>query len=162
MIQNNKKYPDFFVVLFFLLVFVFSLIALFDYYYNIRPKTWTDHLITCPQCKGSGEYPSDVNKTIFDAKMTLYLNHHLNVNKCKDCIKVENDDSYVYCEEVNKTYQLFVQEYAAAGKDIRMSVCHECLGSGQFSVMKKDRTYYTQEQYDREFEKRKLKNNRRN
>ena len=39
-------------------------------------------LITCNQCKGSGEYPTDVNKLMMDASLALFINHHLMVDKC--------------------------------------------------------------------------------
>ena len=111
-------------------------------------------LIVCHQCKGSGEYPTDVNKLMMDASLTLFINHHLMVDKCDKCVKLPYGDGYDYCDTVQNKYQILVQEYAAAGPKIDMAACEECMGMGTFSS--KDLTtgkWITQEEYDEKHNK---------
>jgi len=107
-------------------------------------------LITCNQCKGSGEYPTDVNKLMMDASLALFINHHLMVDKCEKCVKLPYGDGYDYCDIVQNKYKILLQEYAAAGPKIDMAACDKCMGMGQFTTMKKDGSYMTQEEYDKE------------
>lgn len=106
-------------------------------------------LITCRQCKGSGEYPTDINKLMMEASITLFVNKHLMVDRCKDCVKLPNNKGYKYCEIVDKQYQTLVKEYEAAGPKIDMAACDKCMGMGRFTCQKKDGSYMTQEEYDR-------------
>jgi hypothetical protein len=115
--------------------------------YNEKYKK---HLITCNQCKGSGEYPTDVNKLMMDASLALFINHHLMVDKCEKCVKLPYGNAYEYCETVESKYQILLKEYAAAGPKIDMASCEKCMGMGQFTTMKKDGSYMTQEEYDQE------------
>ena len=155
-----KQIIDSLTILFFLalIVVLFSPILPYDKYnlydylkaqrlqsYNQKYKK---HLITCNQCKGSGEYPTDINKLMMDASLALYLNHHLMVDKCEKCVKLPNGDGYEYCQAANDYYQTLVKEYAAAGPKIDMAACEQCMGMGQFTTMKKDGSYMTQEEYD--------------
>ena len=155
-----KQIIDSLTILFFLalIVVLFSPILpydkynLYDYLKAQRLQSYNQkhekHLITCNQCKGSGEYPTDINKLMTDASLALYLNHHLMVNKCEKCVKLPNSDSYEYCQAVNDYHQTLVKEYAAAGPKIDMAACEQCMGMGQFTTMKKDGSYMTQEEYD--------------
>ena len=107
-------------------------------------------LITCNQCKGSGEYPTDVNKLMMDASLALFINHHLMVDKCDKCVKLPYGDGYDYCDIVQNKYKILLQEYGAAGPKIDMAACEKCMGMGQFTTVKKDGSYMTQEEYDQE------------
>jgi hypothetical protein len=104
--------------------------------------------IICRQCKGSGEYPTDVNKLMMDAKLALFINKHLNVDKCSKCVKMPYGDVYDYCDVVNDKYRILVQEYANAGPKIEMASCDKCMGMGQFTSQKPDGSYMTQEEYN--------------
>ena len=125
---------------------------LYDYLKAQRLQSYNQkyekHLITCNQCKGSGEYPTDINKLMMDASLALYLNHHLMVDKCEKCVKLPNGDGYEYCQAANDYYQTLVKGYAAAGPKIDMAACEQCMGMGQFTTTKKDGSYMTQEEYD--------------
>ena len=155
-----KQIIDSLTILFFLalIVVLFSPILpydkynLYDYLKAQRLQSYNQkhekHLITCNQCKGSGEYPTDINKLMTDASLALYLNHHLMVDKCEKCVKLPNGDGYEYCQAANDYYQTLVKEYAAAGPKIDMAACEQCMGMGQFTTMKKDGSYMTQEEYD--------------
>lgn len=106
-------------------------------------------LIVCSVCKGKGEKPTDVNKLMMDASLALFINHHLNVDKCDKCVKLPYGDAYDYCKTVQDRYQILVQEYGAAGPKISMAACEECMGMGTFSS--KDLTtgkWITQEEHD--------------
>jgi hypothetical protein len=111
-------------------------------------------LIVCSFCKGNGETPTDVNKLMMDAKMALFLNHHLMVDKCEKCVKLPNDNQYEYCDTVENKYQTLLEEYDAAGPKISMAACSECMGMGTFSSQ--DLTtgqWITQEEYDEKHNK---------
>lgn len=106
-------------------------------------------LIVCSSCKGKGEKPTDVNKLMMDAKLALFINHHLNVDKCNKCVKLPYGGAYDYCNTVQARYTILLQEYGAAGPKISMASCEECMGMGTFSS--KDLTtgkWITQEEYD--------------
>ena len=155
-----KQIIDSLTILFFLalIVVLFSPILpydkynLYDYLKAQRLQSYNQkhekHLITCNQCKGSGEYPTDINKLMMDASLALYLNHHLMVDKCEKCVKLPNDDGYEYCQAANDYYQTFLKEYSAAGPKIDMAACEKCMGMGQFTTVKKDGSYMTQEEYN--------------
>jgi len=111
-------------------------------------------LITCNQCKGSGEYPTDVNKLMMDASLALFINHHLMVDKCEKCVKLPYGNSYEYCDTVESKYSALLKEYAAAGPKIDMAACEKCMGMGTFSS--KDLStnkWITQEEYDEKHNK---------
>ena len=116
-------------------------------YYN--QKQFEKNKIICPQCRGSGKYPTDVNKLMMDASLVLFINKHLMVDKCKKCVKLEGD-SYNYCDVVNDRYKILLQEYGAAGPKIQMTDCDNCMGMGSFTIQNKDGSYMTQEKYDEE------------
>lgn len=118
-------------------------------YYQQR---FEKHKIICTQCKGSGEYPTDVNKLMMDAKMQLFVNKHFTVDKCQKCVKLE-DDGYSYCQTVNDYYQTLVKEYDSVGPKIQMTACGQCMGMGQFTCQNKDGSYMTQEEYDQKHQK---------
>ena len=108
-------------------------------------------IIVCGQCKGSGEHPTDINKLMMEASLALYINHHLMVDKCKKCARLESG-SYVYCDKVNDRYTVLLKEYAAAGPKIDLAACSKCMGMGRFSCKKADGSYQTQEEYNKEYE----------
>lgn len=111
-------------------------------------------LIVCSVCKGKGEKPTDVNKLMMDASLALFINHHLNVDKCDKCVKLPYGDAYDYCKTVQDRYQILVQEYGAAGPKISMAACEECMGMGTFSS--KDLTtgkWIIQEEHDEKHKK---------
>ena len=116
---------------------------------NIQKLSEEPPLIVCSFCKGTGERPTDVNKLMMDAKLALFINHHLNVDKCTKCVKMPYGDAYDYCDTVQDKYKIFVQEYADAGPKIDMAACDKCMGMGTFSS--KDLStgkWITQEEYD--------------
>jgi hypothetical protein len=89
--------------------------------------------IVCSFCKGKGERPTDINKLMMDASLALFINHHLNVDKCSKCVKLPYGDAYDYCDVVNDKYRILVQEYANAGPKIEKATCDKCMGMGTFS-----------------------------
>lgn len=106
-------------------------------------------VIVCKFCKGKGQKPTDVNKLMMDAKLALFINHHLNVDKCTKCVKLPYGDAYDYCDTVQNKYKILVQEYADAGPKIDMASCEKCMGMGIFSS--KDLgtgKWITQEEYN--------------
>lgn len=106
-------------------------------------------LIVCSSCKGKGEKHTDVNKLMMDASLALFVNHHLNVDKCEKCVKLPYGNAYEYCETVESKYQTLLKEYAAAGPKIDMAACEQCMGMGTFSS--KDLTtgkWITQKEHD--------------
>ena len=160
--MNKKPMIDSLTALFFLalMVVLFSPILpwdkynLYDYLKAQRlqshNKKYKKHLITCNQCKGSGEYPTDINKLMMDASLALFINHHLMVDKCEKCVKLPYGDGYDYCDIIQNKYKILLQEYGAAGPKIDMAACEKCMGMGQFTTVKKDGSYVTQEEYDQE------------
>lgn len=159
MIENNdiKLWQKIFLTCS-IVVFIFSFFLsdrynLYDYLktkpiqsYNEKHK---EHLISCLYCKGAGERIEDVNKTMFLAKTQLYLNKHLNIDKCEKCVKLEDSDGYDYCSEAKTQYEIFVKEYAAAGPNMIKTGCSECLGAGKFTIFdRKNNRYLTQEEYE--------------
>jgi len=106
-------------------------------------------LLTCIYCQGTGERVEDVNRIIFLAKTQLYLNKHLAIDKCQNCVKLENGDCYIYCDEAEQQYQIFLKEYGAAGPKMEKTSCGECMGMGQFSSFDiKTQKYLTQKEYE--------------
>lgn len=106
-------------------------------------------VIVCGFCKGKGQKPTDVNKLMMDAGLALFINHHLNVDKCDKCVKLPYGNAYEYCETVESRYQTLLKEYAVAGPKIEMATCDKCMGMGTFSS--KDLStgkWITQEEYD--------------
>ena len=111
-------------------------------------------LIKCYQCKGTGEYPTDINKLMMDVNLTLFINQHLMVEKCEKCVKLPNGDGYEYCNTVESKYKILLKEYDAAEPKIDMATCKECMGMGTFSS--KDLStgkWITQEEYDAKYTK---------
>lgn len=111
-------------------------------------------IIVCGFCKGKGETLTDVNKLMMDASLALFINHHLNVDKCEKCVKLPYGDAYEYCDTVESKYQILLQEYAAVGSKKSMTACSECMGMGTFSS--KDLStgkWITQEEYDEKHKK---------
>ena len=121
---------------------------------NIQKLSEEPPLIVCSFCKGTGERPTDINKLMMDAGLALFINHHLNVDKCKKCVKLPYGDAYDYCETVQNKYRILLQEYGAAGPKIEMATCDKCMGMGTFSS--KDLStgkWITQEEYDEKHKK---------
>jgi hypothetical protein len=149
---DNQKAQDMTVTLILfgvvIVLTVFSMFILNPIHKKNIQKLSEPPLITCNQCKGSGEYPTDINKLMMDASLALYLNHHLMVDRCEKCVKLPNGDGYEYCETVESKYQTLLKEYGAAGTNIDMAACEKCMGMGQFTSVKKDGSYMTQEEYD--------------
>ena len=111
-------------------------------------------VIVCKFCKGKGEKPTDVNKLMMNAKLALFINHHLNVDKCEECVKLPYGNAYEYCDTVQEKHQTLLKEYASAGPKIEMATCDKCMGMGTFSS--KDLStnkWITQEEYDEQHKK---------
>jgi len=156
--MNSIKTYDYLLIvtaiLFICSFFIPNKYNLYDYlkskrlqFYNEKYK---EHFISCIYCKGTGERVEDVNRIIFMAKVQLYLNKHLAVDKCQKCIKLKESDSYIYCDEANDQYEIFLKEYGAAGPKMEKTSCGECLGMGQFSSFDmKTGKYLTQEEYEK-------------
>ena len=151
---DNQKAQDMTVTLILfgvvIVLTVFSMFILNPIHKKNIQKLSEPPLITCNQCKGSGEYPTDVNKLMMDASLALFINHHLMVDKCEKCVKLPYGDGYDYCDIVQNKYKILLQEYGAAGPKIDMAACEKCMGMGQFTTVKKDGSYMTQEEYDKE------------
>lgn len=123
---------------------------LYDYLKAKRLESYyKKHLISCIYCEGTGERVEDVNKIMFDAKMALWLNKHLMVDRCPKCVKLPYGEHYDYCDSVNSHYQILLQEYGAAGPKMSKTICGHCMGMGQFTSKKADGTYLTQEEYEK-------------
>ena len=108
-------------------------------------------LLTCIYCKGTGERVEDVNRIMFLAKTQLYLNKHLAIDKCEKCVKIPETGSYIYCDEANNQYSVFLKEYGAVGPKMEKTICGECMGAGQFQILTKNpktNQWYTQEDYE--------------
>jgi hypothetical protein len=108
-------------------------------------------LLTCIYCKGTGERVEDVNRIMFLAKTQLYLNKHLTIDKCEKCVKIPETGSYIYCDEANNQYSVFLKEYGAVGPKMEKTICGECMGGGQFKILTKNpktNQWYTQEDYE--------------
>jgi hypothetical protein len=126
---------------------------LYDYLKSIRLQSYNEKhkeiFIKCLYCKGTGEREEDTNRTMFLAKVALYLNKHLMVDKCNKCEKLSDSDKYFYCDEAEKQYQIFLQEYGAAGPKVEKTGCSKCLGMGTFSSFDiEQKKYLTQEEYE--------------
>jgi len=171
-IVNTKIEPyQQFLIVFAIILFVLSFFIpekynLYDYLKAKRLESYNQKhkevFITCIYCKGTGEREEDVNKIIFDAKMALWLNKHLMVDRCKKCVKLPYGEHYDYCDNVNSQYKIFLQEYGAAGPKIEKTTCGECLGMGQFSSFDmKEQRYLTQKEYE-ERERQKLNKENKN
>lgn len=111
-------------------------------------------IIVCGFCKGKGQKPTDVNKLMMDAGLALFINHHLNVDKCDQCVKLTYGDAYDYCDTVQNKYKILLKEYTAAGPKIDMAACDKCMGMGTFSSkdLSTDK-WITQEEYDEKHKK---------
>ena len=151
---DNQKAQDMTVTLILfgvvIVLTVFSMFILNPIHKKNIQKLSEPPLITCNQCKGSGEYPTDINKLMMDASLALFINHHLMVDKCEKCVKLPYGDGYDYCDIVQNKYKILLKEYGAAGPKIDMAACEKCMGMGQFTTRKKDGSYMTQEEYDKE------------
>jgi hypothetical protein len=115
-------------------------------------------LLTCIYCKGTGERVEDVNKLMFIAKVQLYFNKHMMVDKCEKCVRLPNDE-YDYCDEVKEKYDGFFKDYEKEGSKFEKTMCGECMGGGQFQILTKNpktNQWYTQEDYE---ENERAKNN---
>jgi hypothetical protein len=83
--------------------------------------------------------------------MSLWLNKHLNSDKCPNCVKPDYSEQYQYCDEVDKQYQIFTKEYEELGPKFQNTICGECMGGGQFKILIKNpetNNWYTQEDYE--------------
>jgi hypothetical protein len=152
----KNRGPDGFglVLMFLILCFIgFVVIVIDPVHKKSIEKLSEPPLITCRQCKGTGEYPTDINKLMMDASLVLFINKHLMVDKCKKCVKLPHCDGYEYCDTVESKYKILLKEYAAAGPNIDIAACSECMGMGRFTCQRKDGTYKTQKEYDAEHTK---------
>ena len=107
-------------------------------------------LLTCIYCKGTGERIEDVNKLMFMAKIQLYFNKHMVVDKCEKCVKLPNGE-YDYCDEVKEKYDSFFKDYEKEGSKFEKTMCGKCMGAGQFQILSKNpktNKWYTQEDYE--------------
>jgi hypothetical protein len=128
-----------------IILFILPLCLLF-YFRTVGKKIEQQEIfITCIYCKGTGEREEDTNAIMRDAKMALWLNHHLMSEKCKDCDSTQNK----YCIKVDNQYAIFMEEYKKEGSKIQKTSCGECIGMGQFSSFDiKEQRYITQEEYE--------------
>lgn len=150
--KNND--PDGLVLMVLILCFiVFVAIVIDPVHKKSIEKLSEPPLITCRQCKGTGEYPTDINKLMMDASLALFINKHLMVDKCEKCVKLPHGNGYEYCDTVESKYKILLKEYAAAGPNIDIAACSECMGMGRFTCQRKDGTYKTQKEYDTEHTK---------
>jgi hypothetical protein len=122
---------------------------LYDYLKRKRLQSYNEKykeiFVSCIYCKGTGEREEDINAIMRDAKMALWLNHHLMSEKCKDCDSTQNK----YCTKVDTQYNIFMKEYKKEGPNIQKTSCSECMGMGQFSSFDmKEQRYLTQEEYE--------------
>ena len=141
------------IILFVLSFFIPDKYNLYDYLKAKRLESYNQKhkeiFITCIYCKGLGERIEDINRTMFMAKVQLYLNKHLAIDKCTKCEKLPHGDGYAYCDAANEQYKIFLQEYGAAGPKMEKTSCSECMGMGQFSSFDiKEQRYITQEEYE--------------
>lgn len=120
---------------------------------HLYEQRFQKNKIVCFQCKGKGEYPTDINKLMMDAKLALFINKHLMVDRCKKCVKLPHGDTYDFCETVQDRYQILLQEYGAVGPKIDMAACDKCMGAGEFTIRNPDGSYVTQKEYDEEHKK---------
>ena len=151
------------IILFVLSFFIPDKYNLYDYLKSKRLELYNqkqkEHFITCIYCNGTGEREEDVNLIMRDAKMALWLNKHLMVDRCKKCVRLPYGEHYDYCDTVNSQYQIFLQEYGAAGPKIEKTTCGECLGMGQFSSFDiKEQRYLTQKEYEEREREKQAKN----
>ena len=154
MSENNFDIRPTIIVLGTVIGLLFCILVLNPIHKKNITKLSEPPLITCIQCKGSGEYPTDINKLMMDASLALFVNHHLIVDKCEKCVKLPYGNAYEYCETVESKYQTLLKEYAASGPKIDMAACDKCMGMGTFSS--KDLTtgkWITQEEYDEKHKK---------
>ena len=159
--MSKKEIIDTLIVLFSLalIVVLFSPILpwnkynLYDYLKSIRLQSYNEKnkeiFIKCVYCKGTGERYEDVNKLLYDAKMALWFNKHLMIDKCTQCIKLPYGSGYDYCETAENQYLIYTQEYGAAGPKMEKTRCSKCMGMGSFSSFDmKTGKYLTQEEYE--------------
>jgi hypothetical protein len=107
-------------------------------------------LLTCIYCKGTGERVEDVNKLMFMAKIQLYFNKHMMVDKCEKCVRLPNGE-YDYCDEVKEKYDSSFKDYEKEGSKFEKTMCGKCMGAGQFQILSKNpktNQWYTQEDYE--------------
>lgn len=158
------------------LIVLFSLVLIVALYFIIPPDKYNlydylkakslesynqEHkppLLTCIYCKGAGERVEDINQLMFMAKVQLYFNKHMMVDKCEKCIRLPNGE-YDYCDEVKEKYDSFFKDYEKEGSKFEKTMCGKCMGAGQFQILTKNpktNQWYTQEDYE---EDERAKNN---
>jgi hypothetical protein len=87
---------------------------------------------------------------MFMAKIQLYFNKHMMVDKCEKCVKLPNG-VYDYCDEVKEKYDSFFKDYKKEGSKFEKTSCGKCMGAGQFQILSKNpktNKWYTQEDYE--------------
>lgn len=159
---NFKVYDYIIAIQILLLVCIFFIPTkynLYDYLKAQRLQSYNEKhkeiFIKCVYCKGTGERYEDVNKLLYDAKMALWFNKHLMIDKCTQCVKLPHGSGYDYCETAENQYLIYTQEYGAAGPKMEKTGCSKCMGMGSFSSFDmKTGKYLTQEEYE---QKEKLK-----
>jgi len=144
------------IILFVLSFFIPDKYNLYDYIKAKRLESYNQEhkppLLTCIYCKGTGERIEDVNKLMFMAKVQLYFNKHMMVDKCEKCEKLPNGE-YDYCDEVKEKYDSFFKDYEKEGSKFEKTMCGKCMGAGQFQILSKNpktNKWYTQEEYEQE------------
>lgn len=119
--------------------------------YNAKHK---EIFIKCLYCKGTGEREEDVNELMYQAKMTLWFNKHITIDKCKVCDNIEDKDQYPFggkfiCPLAQTTFMIMMKEYAEKGPKMEKTGCSKCMGMGTFSSFDmKTGKYLTQEEYE--------------
>jgi len=164
--MNKKEIVDTLIVLFSLalIIVVFSPLLpwdkynLYDYLKAQRLQSYNEKhkeiFIKCLYCKGTGEREEDINELMYQAKMQLWFNKHINIDRCKICDMIEDKDQYPFggkfiCPLAQTTFMMMMKEYASVGPKIEKTGCSKCMGMGTFSSFDmKTGKYLTQEEYE--------------
>lgn len=164
--MNKKEIVDTLIVLFSLalIIVVFSPLLpwdkynLYDYLKAQRLQSYNEKhkeiFIKCLYCKGTGEREEDINELMYQAKMQLWFNKHINIDRCKICDMIEDKDQYPFggkfiCPLAQTTFMMMMKEYASVGPKIEKTGCSKCMGMGTFSSFDmKTQKYLTQEEYE--------------
>ena len=131
---------------------------LYDYLKSKRLQSYNDKhkevFIKCLYCKGTGEREEDVNELMYQAKMTLWFNKHISIDRCKVCDNIEDKDNYPFggkflCPLAQTTFMNMMKEYDEKGPKIEKTGCSKCMGMGTFSSFDMEKQkYLTQEEYE--------------
>lgn len=148
MMLTKKETLAFIVIVISTILLALYILYLNDLHQKNVKKLSEPPLIRCIYCKGTGERVEDTNNIWMKAKIQLYLNQHLNVDKCQKCVKIPEGNTYLYCDEAESMYRSFVTEYAHLGPKMEQVQCSKCMGMGVFTSRDNTGHYLTQEEYE--------------